>query len=194
VKFTDSRKLSRRELTGCFVAFGLAVPTVVTIAASPSAAAVPPERTVRFHDGVVVPALGQGSARLGQGRHPEAIEEEALREGISLGMTLIDTAEIYGNGEAERLIGHVIAGQREHVFLVSKVWPTHVVGDGIQRACESSLARLGTTPHSGDRAVRCCVILHSRALVQHMVVRQPPWPWRGPFAAVRSLQFQNPAT
>ena len=126
------------------MAFGLAVPTVVTIAASPSAVAAPPERTVKFNDGVVVPTLGQGSARLGQGRHPEAIEEEALREGISLGMTLIDTAEIYGNGEAERLIGHVIAGQREHVFLVSKVWPTHVAGDGIQRACELSLARLGT--------------------------------------------------
>ena len=144
MKFTYSRRLSRRELTGCFVPFGLAAPTVVTIAALPSAAAAPPERTVKFHDGVVVAALGQGSARLGQGRHPEAIEEEALREGISLGMTLIDTAEIYGNGEAERLIGHVIAGQREHVFLVSKVWPTHVAGDGIQRACELSLARLGT--------------------------------------------------
>jgi diketogulonate reductase-like aldo/keto reductase len=99
---------------------------------------------VKFRDGVVVPALGQGSARLGQGRHPEAVEEEALRLGISLGMTLIDTAEIYGNGDAEKLIGHVIAGQRERVFLVSKVWPTHVGGDGIQRACEASLARLGT--------------------------------------------------
>ena len=99
---------------------------------------------MKFYDGVVVPALGQGSARLGQGRHPEAVEEEALREGISLGMTLIDTAEIYGNGDAEKLIGHVIAGQRQHVFLVSKVWPTHVAGDGIQRACDGSLVRLGT--------------------------------------------------
>src|SRR6185503_1863246 len=60
------------------------------------------------------------------------------------GMTLIDTAEIYGNGDAEKLIGHVIAGQLEHVFLVSKVWPTHVAGDGIEKACEGSLARLGT--------------------------------------------------
>jgi hypothetical protein len=152
VRFTSPRRLSRRELTGCFLTFGLAVPTVVTMAASPSALAATasevatsgPERTVKFHDGVVVPALGQGSARLGQGRHPEAVEEEALRKGISLGMTLIDTAEIYGNGDAERLIGHVIAGQREHVFLVSKIWPTHVAGDGIQRACEGSLARLGT--------------------------------------------------
>ena len=152
MKFTGPRRLSRRELTRYFLTFSLAVPTVVTMAASPSAVAAPasdvaangPKRTVKFYDGVVVPALGQGSARLGQGRHPEAVEEEALREGISLGMMLIDTAEIYGNGDAEKLIGHVIAGQREHVFLVSKVWPTHVAGDGIQRACEGSLARLGT--------------------------------------------------
>jgi diketogulonate reductase-like aldo/keto reductase len=59
-------------------------------------------------------------------------------------MTLIDTAEIYGSGVAEKLIGQVISGRREHVFLVSKVWPTHVAGDGIERACEESLARLRT--------------------------------------------------
>jgi diketogulonate reductase-like aldo/keto reductase len=59
-------------------------------------------------------------------------------------MSLIDTAEIYGGGKAERLISHVIAGQRDRVFLVSKVWPTHVAGNGIERACEASLARLGT--------------------------------------------------
>ena len=147
----DPTGLSRRELTGCFLTFSLAVPSVATMAAAPSAAAAPadvaakePARAVKFHDGTVVPALGQGSARLGQGRHPQAAEEEALREGISLGMTLIDTAEIYGNGDAEKLIGHVIGGRREHVFLVSKVWPTHVARDGIERACEGSLARLGT--------------------------------------------------
>jgi diketogulonate reductase-like aldo/keto reductase len=152
VKITRRRGLNRRELTGCCLAFGLAVPTISIVAAL-SAAEAPaggsvavsgPERTVKFRDGIVVPALGQGSARLGQRRHPEAVEEEALREGISLGMTLIDTAEIYGNGNAEKFIGRVIAGQREHVFLVSKVWPTHVSSDGIERACEGSLARLGT--------------------------------------------------
>ena len=99
---------------------------------------------MKFRDGTIVPALGQGSARLGQGRHAATVEEDALREGISLGMTLIDTAEIYGNGDAEKLIGRVIAGQRDHVFLVSKVWPSHVAGDGIARACDRSLARLGT--------------------------------------------------
>jgi diketogulonate reductase-like aldo/keto reductase len=81
---------------------------------------------------------------LGQGRHPEAAEEEALRTGLSLGLTLIDTAEIYGDGNAERLIGRVIADRRDQLFLVSKVWPSHVAGDGIERACDASLARLGT--------------------------------------------------
>jgi diketogulonate reductase-like aldo/keto reductase len=98
-------------------------------------------RMVKFQDGTVVAALGQGSAGLGKGRHPEAVEEEALRTGLSLGMTLIDTAEVYGS---EEFIGRVIAGQRDRVFLVSKVWPTHVAGNGIARACEASLARLGT--------------------------------------------------
>jgi diketogulonate reductase-like aldo/keto reductase len=59
-------------------------------------------------------------------------------------MTLIDTAEIYSNGHSEELINHVIAGQRDHVFLVSKVYPSHVGGNGIARACEASLNRLGT--------------------------------------------------
>jgi diketogulonate reductase-like aldo/keto reductase len=99
---------------------------------------------VKFHDGTIVPALGQGSARLAQGRRPEAAEEEALRTGLSLVMTLIDTAEIYGAGNAEKLIGRVIAGQRDRVFLVSKVWPSHVAGNGIEQACVASLARLGT--------------------------------------------------
>ena len=57
---------------------------------------------------------------------------------------MIDTAEIYGSGRSEELISHVIVGQRDHVFLVSKVWPNHVTGDGIARACEASLTGLGT--------------------------------------------------
>jgi diketogulonate reductase-like aldo/keto reductase len=100
--------------------------------------------TVKFPTGAVVPALGQGSARLAEGRHPQAVEEEALRMGLALGMTLIDTAESYGNGRSEELIGRVIASQRDRAFLVSKVETTHVAGDGIVRACEGSLARLGT--------------------------------------------------
>jgi diketogulonate reductase-like aldo/keto reductase len=141
--------LNRRE----FSALGLAIGSSVGISAAveawsaasvQAATAERSERVVKFNDGRIVAAIGQGSARLGQGRHPEAAEEEALRTGLSLGMTLIDTAEIYGDGNAERLIGRVIADRRDRVFLVSKVWPSHVLGDGIERACNTSLSRLGT--------------------------------------------------
>src|SRR5262249_8201510 len=95
-------------------------------------------------DGTIVPALGQGSAALAQGRRPEADEEAALRTGLALGMTVIDTAELYGEGHAEELIGRAMAGQRDQAFLVSKVLPKHTTGDGIAGACGGSLARLGT--------------------------------------------------
>ena len=114
------------------------------MAALSNASARAANPTVKLRDGAIVPALGQGSANLAQERRPEAAEEEALRTGLSLGMTLIDTAEMYGGGRSEKLIGRVIAGQRDRVFLVSKVWPNHVAGDGIARACEASLGRLGT--------------------------------------------------
>ena len=145
--------LSRRKFNRFCAALGSSLPAVSAIAALSSALETSeaigagsngPTRAVRLRDGAVVPALGLGSARLAQGRHPEAIEEEALRTGLSLGMTLIDTAEVYSNGHSEELIGRVVAGQRDHVFLVSKVWPSHVAGNGIARACEASLTRLGT--------------------------------------------------
>src|SRR6195256_4790417 len=136
----DNQLLNRREFNGLCVALGSSL-SFVGAAIPPAPAATPP---IKLHDGTTVPMLGQGSANLGQGRRPEAAEEEALRTGLSVGMTLIDTAEMYGNGRSEKLIGHVIAGQRDRVFLVSKVWPNHVAGNGIARACEASLARLGT--------------------------------------------------
>jgi diketogulonate reductase-like aldo/keto reductase len=108
------------------------------------AGAQPATPTVRLPDGSRVPALGQGSAGLASGRHPASQEEEALRTGISLGMTLLDTAELYGNGKSEQMIGRVIAGQRDKVFVVSKVWPSHATADGIRSACKASLARLVT--------------------------------------------------
>jgi diketogulonate reductase-like aldo/keto reductase len=114
------------------------------LAAAAGAVSNAADRTIKFPNGTTVPALGQGSARLAQGRHPAAAEEEALRTGITLGMTLIDTAELYNQGRSEELIGHVIAGQRDRVFLVSKVTPNHVTGNGIARACEATLARLAT--------------------------------------------------
>jgi diketogulonate reductase-like aldo/keto reductase len=140
--------LNRREFNGLCAVLGSSLSSIgamiVTRAVAAGAASNGAGHTVKFDDGTMVSALGQGSARLAQGRHPEAVEEEALRMGLSLGMTLIDTAEIYSGGRSEELIGRVIAGQRDRVFLVSKVWPNHVTGNGIARACEASLARLGT--------------------------------------------------
>ena len=141
----NKQLLNRREFNGLWVTLGSSLSSVGTmIVALSSASTRAATPTVKFPDGTIVPALGQGSANLAQGRHPEAAEEEALRTGLSLGMTLIDTAEMYGDGRSEKLIGRVIAGQRDRVFLISKVWPTHVTGNGIARACDASLARLGT--------------------------------------------------
>jgi diketogulonate reductase-like aldo/keto reductase len=109
-----------------------------------SATAQPRALIVELPHGGSAPALGQGTWHLAQGRHPAAEEEEALRTGISLGMTLIDTAEVYGQGRAEEMIGRVIAGQRDKVFLVSKVSPNHATANGTREACAASLARLGT--------------------------------------------------
>ena len=146
--------LNRRSFNGLCAAFGSSLSALSAMftalsGASTLAAAIGESsnggaRTVKFPDGRVVPALGQGSWHLGQGRHPAVIEEEALRLGLSLGMRLIDTAENYGDGRSEELISHVITGQRDRVFLVSKVETNHVTGDGVARACELSLARLGT--------------------------------------------------
>jgi diketogulonate reductase-like aldo/keto reductase len=100
--------------------------------------------TVKFRDGTIVPAIGQGSWHIGQGRHPAAEEEEALRTGLSLGMTLIDTSGNYGEGRSEELIKRVIVGQRDRVFLVSKVEADDANRQAMARACEASLTRLGT--------------------------------------------------
>lgn len=142
--------LSRRQFGARCAAFGLSFPAMGTLVGSAAALAAPgapsqtAARTVRFPDGTTVPAVGQGAWHLGQGRHPTAVEEEALHTGISLGMSLIDTSGNYGDGRSEQFIGHAIAGQRERVYLVSKVEADEVSGDGIARACQASLARLGT--------------------------------------------------
>ena len=144
--------LNRREFTARCAAFGLSLPAVSAMSATQATAQVPGSgaasqpaaRTVKLPDGTTVPALGQGAWHLGQGRHPPAVEEDALRTGIALGMTLIDTSGNYGNGRSEQLISRVLAGQRERVYLVSKVEGDQVSGDGIARACAASLARLAT--------------------------------------------------
>jgi diketogulonate reductase-like aldo/keto reductase len=135
---------SRREFNTACVAFGLSLPAVSARFVAAAGAEANAGHTVKLPDGTLVAAVGQGTWHLAQGRHPAALEEEALRTGLSLGMTLIDTAENYGNGRSEELISHVIASQRDRVFLVSKVETNHVSGDAMARACEGSLARLGT--------------------------------------------------
>ena len=101
-------------------------------------------KTIRFPDGTTVPALGQGTWMMAEDAARRSDEIAALREGLSLGLTLIDTAEMYADGESERLVGEAIAGVRDEVFLVSKAYPQNASHDRLQRACEASLDRLGT--------------------------------------------------
>ena len=98
---------------------------------------------IRFPDGATVPPVGQGTWRMGEGGE-RAAEVLALRAGLDAGMTLIDTAEMYGDGGAERVVGEAIAGRRDEVFLVSKVVPSNASRQGVQDACARSLRRLGT--------------------------------------------------
>jgi diketogulonate reductase-like aldo/keto reductase len=100
--------------------------------------------TVTLPDGTAVPALGQGTWKIGEGGHPAREEAAAIRLGIELGMTLIDTAEMYGDGASERVIAEAIAGQRGRVFLVSKVYPHNASRTGVPAACARSLKRLAT--------------------------------------------------
>ena len=100
-------------------------------------------RLVTFADGTTVPALGQGTWEIGDHPSRRDAEQAALARGIDLGMTLIDTAELYGDGRAERLVGEVIAGRRDEVFVVSKVKPENASEMKMMLACEKSLERLG---------------------------------------------------
>jgi diketogulonate reductase-like aldo/keto reductase len=103
-----------------------------------------PVRTTRLPSGEAVPVLGQGTWYMGDDPRRRADEIAALRLGLDLGMTLIDTAEMYGNGAAEELVGEAIAGRRDEVFLVSKVLPGNATRSGTIAACERSLHRLRT--------------------------------------------------
>ena len=99
---------------------------------------------IKLPSGQAVPALGQGTWYMGENAGERHHEVEALRHGIDLGMTLIDTAEMYADGEAEDVVGEAIAGRRDDVFLVSKVLPYNASRRGTIEACERSLERLGT--------------------------------------------------
>lgn len=102
------------------------------------------EKTVTFSDGRSLPAIGQGSWYMGEKASLRKTEVDALRAGIDLGLTLIDTAEMYAEGGAEEVVGEAIKGRRDRVYLVSKVYPWNAGGLKGQRACEASLRRLGT--------------------------------------------------
>ncbi|MBS7788839.1 aldo/keto reductase [Roseococcus sp. SDR] len=100
-------------------------------------------RSITLPDGSSVAALGQGTWHMGERAANRKAEVRALRTGLDLGLTLIDTAEMYAEGGAEEVVGEAIAGRRDEVFLVSKVYPHNASRRGLPQACERSLTRLG---------------------------------------------------
>jgi diketogulonate reductase-like aldo/keto reductase len=101
-------------------------------------------KTIRSPDGTTVPALGQGTWMMAEDPSRRAEEIAALRLGVELGLTLVDTAEMYADGESERLVGEAIGPLRDEVFLVSKAYPQNASRERLPAACEASLERLGT--------------------------------------------------
>jgi diketogulonate reductase-like aldo/keto reductase len=101
-------------------------------------------KLIRLPSDRSVPALGQGTWRMGEHSTQRQAEVAALRLGLDLGMTLIDTAEMYGEGGAEEVVGEAMAGRRDQVFLVSKVYPHNASQRGVMAACDRSLKRLKT--------------------------------------------------
>jgi diketogulonate reductase-like aldo/keto reductase len=122
-------------------------------------------RTIELRSGEPIPAIGQTTWGYGEDPARRAEEVAALREGLELGMTLVDTAELYADGAAEELVGEAIAGRRDAVFLVGKVLPAHATVEGTVTACRRSLRRLRT-----DRID--LYLLH----------------WRGPVALSQTLE------
>ena len=100
--------------------------------------------TVTLPDGASVPQLGQGTWTMGEHKARASVEASALTVGFELGMTLVDTAEMYGDGGAEEVVARAIAGRRERLFIVSKVYPHNAGRKSAIAACERSLKRLGT--------------------------------------------------
>ena len=115
-------------------------------------------RTIVLPSGEHIPMLGQGTWHMAENPLNRANEINALRLGIDLGMSLIDTAEMYADGGAERLVGEAIKGRRDEIFLVSKVLPQNANRHGTMAACNRSLARLGV--HEID-----LYLLHWRGLI-----------------------------
>ena len=101
-------------------------------------------RMVSFPDGTAVPALGQGTWNMGERRTSRRQEADALRLGLDLGLSLIDTAEMYGDGGAEEVVAEAVDGRRDGAFIVSKVYPHNASRRGVAAAAERSLRRLRT--------------------------------------------------
>jgi diketogulonate reductase-like aldo/keto reductase len=101
-------------------------------------------RTLELQSGTQVPVLGLGTWHMGENARDKAAEVAALRLGLDLGMTLIDTAEMYGEGGAEQVVAEAVEGRRDQVFIVSKVYPHNASRSGAIAACERSLKQLGT--------------------------------------------------
>lgn len=101
-------------------------------------------KTIQLKSGKTIPILGQGTWRMGERSSQKQAEISALRLGLELGMNLIDTAEMYGEGGAEQIVAEVISGCREEVYLVSKFYPYNASYDGVIAACDRSLSRLKT--------------------------------------------------
>ena len=101
-------------------------------------------KTIRLRGQKEIPILGQGTWRMGEKASQKQMEIDALKLGIDLGMTLIDTAEMYGEGGAEKIVSEAIALRREEVCLVSKFYPYNASYDGVIAACDCSLSRLKT--------------------------------------------------
>lgn len=102
------------------------------------------QNTVELHDGREMRVLGQGTWRMGEDESKREAEIEAIQAGLDCGLHVIDTAEMYGEGKSEELVGEAIQNRREDVFLVSKVYPHNASSEKLVKACEASLERLGT--------------------------------------------------
>ena len=101
-------------------------------------------RSATLPGGETIPVLGQGTWRMGEDKSKRPSEVAALRTGIELGMNLIDTAEMYADGGAERVVGEAIAGRRDQVFVVTKFYPQNATRERMAVACDRSLRRLNT--------------------------------------------------
>ena len=169
---THPSHIDRRGFVGLCAAGALAVGLPGAASAADAA------RTVAFADGTKVPALAQGSWHMASNGAAPAAAEDAMRLGITLGLTLIDTSDNYSDGRAEQMVAKVIAGRRDQIFLVSKLSPPDATEDGVERELKTSLQRLGTDHldlyllhQRGDTDLRAAVKGFERVRAQGLVKR-----------------------